>query len=140
MKKLLVIFLTVILVGAVFAALPASAYNIVSPTAPTYTETPEQTTQKFTIPFKISEIIEELPSIDIGSFSIPDWTIDFTNSGKDDPDSPNYTGKVTVSRDDSGRSPDTAAGTNTAPVIVAVITLMGAAVFAGTALGKKKDD
>lgn len=62
----------------------------------------------------------------------------YSIKGMDDPNSPNYTGKRNVSKDKSSSSPDTATGPNYAPVVIAVITLMGTLAFAGTSLKKKE--
>lgn len=162
MKKIIAICLTFIIAGACCALLPASAYNVISPTAPTYTapgyddETRDPTrgvTQYFTVPFDPSEIrsdIDDIVSrIEASRKSNPDYsripfsrfTLPFTNKGKDDPNSPNYTGKVTsVTRDKSPHSPDTATNIEFAPILVAVIMLMGSAVFAGKVLNRKKEE
>lgn len=151
-KRMLAICITLFVCITCFAVMPANAYDpIISPTAPTYTvpdytdvtkEEDPGTTRWYTIPFdptEISSLISEISSR-FGGGARTSYTVTYTNPGKDDPSSPNYTGTITgATRDNSSRSPDTATGSNAAPIAIALLTMASAAVFAGKALKKKEE-
>ncbi|GEM_PF-3949158 len=163
MKKIIAICLVFVLVSVAFAAAPASAYkkktattkNYVSPVAPTWPgdddDDDDEDNRRGYPPAGTnpdgSVIGAEKGSVLGGGYtrnpaltrySFGNFFSGDSNNGKDDPNSPNYTGKVNVSKDGSSKSPDTATGPNYAPVIVAVVTLIGTFAFAGTALKKKE--
>lgn len=146
MKKIIAVCLTFVIVGVIFAFLPASASNVISPTAKTYTNPGDNTgtenfnelSTKFPPYTKHSQTNNDGGSTAKPPITNPNYTKYFTNNGKDDPNSPNYTGDVNGKKDNSSKSPDTATGPSYAPVIIAVVTLMGTFAFAGTALKKKE--
>jgi hypothetical protein len=59
------------------------------------------------------------------------------NSGKDDPNSPNYTGNRSVRPDGSNTSPDTAASKPHYEIAVAGLTLVLTVLFAAAKSGRK---
>ncbi len=163
MKKIFAFCIAAVTVCVMLTAVNASDVDpIISPTAPVYSDTTKKDDGGRTIPIEEDDESDKyttnsggyVPGRNEDDPDAPgdaDGDVDgrsdryrttgkFTNNGKDDPDSPNYTGEMSVSKDDSSTSPDTAAEDNYACIAAAIVTLCTVSVSAGILIGKKKNE
>ena len=159
MKKIFAVCLAMLAACIMLTAVNASEVDpIISPTAPVYSDTTKKDDGGRTIPIDENDPSDKYSTNDSGyvpgnNEDNPDVPGDvdgnsdrfrttgkFTNNGKDDPDSPNYTGDMSVSKDNSSTSPDTAAEDNHACVAAALITLASVSVIAVILMSRKKNE
>lgn len=146
MKKLLVICFTFVILACTFTFLSANADDeIISPTAPTYTET----TKKGNKPIiNIEDIITRVTFPKGGPYtSGPDWNVPsktpvntkswtWNNKDKNNKDKNNEN----ASSDKSQYSPDTNAESHFGSIAVAVVSLIGVTAVACTSAKKKENN